>query len=103
MIYRIIFTQAASRDLDEIGDHIDMVAGPAVAERLVEEIIEAAETLRTMPMRQRERAELGVGLRSVSARNYMIFYEVGHGTVSIVRVLHGSRNITARLFPDRSE
>jgi toxin ParE1/3/4 len=99
VIYQIIFTEAASRDLDEIGDYVDRMAGPAVAKRLVDDVIKAAETLRTMPTRQRERTELRAGLRSVSVSDYMIFYRVRDDTVSIVRVLHGSRNITAKLFP----
>jgi toxin ParE1/3/4 len=99
VIYRIIFTKPASRDLDQIGGYIDSVAGPAVARQFIEEIIGAAETLRTMPMRQRERTELRAGLRGIPVGNCMIFYHVHGDAVSIIRVLHGSRNITAKLFP----
>jgi toxin ParE1/3/4 len=99
VIYRIIFTEAASRDLDEIGDYLEAMAGSEVAERFVEEVIETAETLRTIPVRQHERRELGAGLRSIRVRSYMIFYRVDGDAVSILRVLHGSRNITSKLFP----
>lgn len=99
MIYRIIFTRPASRDLDEIGHYIDMVAGPVVANQILEDIVKAVETLRAMPMRQRERTELRPGLRGIPVGNYMIFNHVRGDTVSIIRILHGSRNITAKLFP----
>ena len=101
MIFRIVYTAPASRDLDEIDDYLTTVAGPVVAERLVEEIIAAAETLGVMPTRQRERAKLGQGLRSIPVRNHMIFYRVDDDVVSILRVIHGSRDITEKLFSRR--
>ncbi len=98
MTYHIIFTKPALRDLDEIGEYMSSVAGYAAAERLSEDIIGTIETLRTMPTRQRERVELAPGLRGLSSGNYMIFYRVRSDTVSVVRILHGSRNSSARLF-----
>ena len=99
MSYRIIFTGPASHDLDEIADYVRVIAGPAAEERLLKEIVAAIETLRSRPSRQRERNELGRGLRGLSIKNYMIFYRVADACVSIVRVLHGSRNITSKMFP----
>lgn len=57
-------------------------------------------SLRHKPTRQRLRPELGVGVRAVATGNYLIFYRVAPDTVSIVRVVHGSRNITADLFAE---
>jgi plasmid stabilization system protein ParE len=34
----------------------------------------------------------------VAVGNYIIFYRVANDVVSIIRVLHGARNITAALF-----
>ncbi|MGB9368990.1 MAG: type II toxin-antitoxin system RelE/ParE family toxin [Xanthobacteraceae bacterium] len=53
MTFRIVYTTPASRDLDEIDDYLTTVAGPAIAERLVEEIIAAAQTLQNLPTRAR--------------------------------------------------
>ena len=94
MTYRIIFTKPAQRDIRQIGD----VAGIAVARRWVEDIVGSAESLREMPMRQRERVELMAGLRSISLGDYMIFYRVAADSVHILRVVHGARDITAKLF-----
>jgi toxin ParE1/3/4 len=97
--YRIIFTKPAQRDIRQIGDYLRDVAGLAVARHWTEEIIGASESLREMPTRHRERVELMAGLRSIPAGNYMIFYRVAADKVHILRVLHGARNITAKLFP----
>lgn len=51
-----------------------------------------------MPDRQRVRSELMAGLRAVSVRNYLIFYRIVSDTVTITRVLHGSRDIHPKLF-----
>ena len=98
MTYHIIFTRPAQRDIRQIGDYLRDVAGVAVARRWVEEIIETTESLREMPARQRERVELMAGLRSIPFRDYMIFYRIATETVHILRVVHGARNITAKLF-----
>jgi plasmid stabilization system protein ParE len=55
-----------------------------------------------MPTRQRLRTELQAELRAVSVADYLIFYRIESDAVMIVRILHGSRNITARLFSQRS-
>jgi toxin ParE1/3/4 len=99
VIFRVVFTRPALHDLDEIGDYLRALAGPLVADRLIEDAIAAAESLRTMPTRRRERTKLGWGLRSIPVRNHLIFYRVDDGVVSILRVLHGSRDITSKLFP----
>jgi toxin ParE1/3/4 len=96
--YRIIFTRPSQRDLRQIGDFLRDVAGASVARRWVEEIVQAAESLREMPTRQRERIELMAGLRSIPLGDYMIFYRVAGTTVQILRVLHGARDITSKLF-----
>ena len=51
-----------------------------------------------MPARHRIRSELGADLRVAGFRKYLIFYRVSGDAVSIVRVLHGARDITAKLF-----
>ena len=100
MTYRIILVEAARADLREIATYLRSAAGEGVAESLIEEIIHTAESLRTMPERQRLRRELGPGLRALSAGNYILFYRVIDNEVSILRVLHGSRNITPSLFTE---
>ena len=98
MTYRVIYAAAARADLRTIVTYLRTAAGDAIAKAVADDIIAAAETLNTMPTRRRTRNDLSSGLRSLSVGNYMIFYRVQRATVSIVRILHGSRNITSELF-----
>jgi toxin ParE1/3/4 len=97
--HRVIYANAANSDLREIASYFRTSAGDVVAEAVINEILEAAETLAVRPTRLRLRNELSSGLRGLSAGNHMIFYQVDGDVVRIVRILHGSGNITAKLFP----
>jgi toxin ParE1/3/4 len=94
----IVYSEAARRDITAIGDYIREVAGESIAERFVARIIATVESLEFMPTRHRIRPELGADLRVIGFRKYLIFYTVLKDEVTIVRVLHGARAITARLF-----
>jgi toxin ParE1/3/4 len=98
VIYRVVYTDAARIDLREIAAYFRNAAGDVVAEATASKITYKIETLGVRPARQRLRKELGSGLRAVPVGNYLIFYRVEAGTVSIVRILHGSRNISEKLF-----
>lgn len=98
MIYRIVYTDSARSDLREIAVYFRNAAGDVVAEATVGKIVNKIETLGVRPARQRPRNELSPGLRAVSVGNYLIFYRVENNTVTVVRVLHGSRNISEKLF-----
>ena len=80
-------------------DYIRAEAGDLVADNFVHQLLEKVESLRTRPARQRLRIELSPDLRSVSVGSFMIFYRIDGNVVRIVRILHGSRKITAKLFP----
>ena len=96
----MIYSAAARADLREIVKHLRSAAGDDIAKALAGEIISAAESLSTMPARQRTRHELHPGLRSLPVGNYMIFYRVKDDTVPVVRILHGSRDITSDMFSE---
>jgi toxin ParE1/3/4 len=98
VIYRIIYSDAARADLREIAHYFRTVASDIVAEAVSGRIITAIESLAIRPTRHRFRNYLGPRLRARSVGNYLVFYHVGGETVEIVRILHGSRNITAKDF-----
>lgn len=98
--YRIVYADAARTDIHSVGQSIREAAGEAVAERFVARIIATVESLEFMPTRHRIRSELSASLRVIGLRKYMIFYKVGEEDVTVMRVLHGARNITAKLFAD---
>ena len=97
-VYRIVYTATARSDLLAIGDTIREAAGPRIAERFIERVITTADSLSDMPERHRLGAELADGFRAISVGKYLIFYVVDDETVSIIRVLHGARDITAKLL-----
>jgi toxin ParE1/3/4 len=49
--------------------------------------------LANAPKAGREREELEAGLRSFVEGSYIIFYRIVSGSIEIVRVLHGARDI----------
>ena len=97
--HRIVYSETARADIIAIGDEIRKAAGELIAERFVARIVATVESLEFMPARHRIRSELGADLRVAGFRKYLIFYGCDDA-VSIVRVLHGARDITAKLFSD---
>ena len=97
--FRIVYTETARDDLIVIGDYIRDAAGDVVADRFIGRVMATVESLETSPRRYRERPALGLGIRATGYRKYMIFYRVEQDSISIVRVLHGARRITANLIP----
>ena len=87
----------ATADLDEIWDY---VAGdsPSVADRLLDALRERFLLLATHPLLGELRPELGDNLRSFSAGQHVIYYQVIRGRVRVARVLHGSRDVTGLVY-----
>jgi toxin ParE1/3/4 len=98
--HRVEYSQTASADLFDIGVYLRDHAGEATAERVIRRLIAKAETLTFMPARYRLREELYPDLRAVLVDKYLIFYRVSGDVVSIVRVLHGAREIAAEMFSE---
>jgi len=92
---RLTISGRAGIDLDAIWTYVATESGSIdAANRLVAAIMSSAHILRGTPLLERSRDfDLRQGLRSLSSGNYVIFYRVKNGTVRIVRVLHGVRDI----------
>lgn len=92
---RLSLSRRAQLDLDQIWTYIasDRDA-TAAADRVVDSIATALSLLSRNPYLGRRRdSDLRPGLRSQPVGNYIIFYRVNSGTIKIVRIPHGSRNI----------
>lgn len=98
--HEIQYAARAETDLFSIGRSIEDAAGSMVADRFLNRLIAAVETLGFRPQRQRLRTEFGPGMRVLRFRSYMIFYVSTETTVHVVRVLHGKQNITAEMLRD---
>jgi len=100
LTHRVFYSATARADLRDIVRYLRAAASDDIAKATADKIIAAAESLSTMPTRQRTRNRLQTGLRNLSVGNYMIFYRIVGATVSVVRILHGSRDITSDMFSE---
>jgi toxin ParE1/3/4 len=93
---RVLKTPRAEKDLVAIGRHIAM-DNPRAAARMLERFQESFDIIARFPNGGTARDELAEGLRSFPVGNYLIFYLPFSDGVSVVRVLHGARNLR-RIF-----
>jgi len=91
MPFPVVWTDAAQADLEEIIDYIAARNIPA-ANRMERRFRDAVAPLSENPQMFRE-SERMPGYREIVAHpNYLIFYHVLAGEVSIEMVAHGRRN-----------
>ena len=97
---RVVLTDEALRDLEEIGDYIARDS-PVRARTFVGELLLSAQRISEIPqgfplVPRYERH----GVRRRVHGAYLIFYRVEESRVSILHILHGARDYEALLFPD---
>lgn len=90
--YRLI--SLANGDLEEIAYTIEK-ENPGAAMRMLVRFEATFEQLAHMPRMGRARPEYGEGLRTFPLGPYIIVYHIDDDQVTIVRVIHGSRDIRA--------
>ncbi|MBR2801831.1 MAG: type II toxin-antitoxin system RelE/ParE family toxin [Erysipelotrichaceae bacterium] len=99
-MYKIAYQEAALHDLKEIVHYIAEASGePAAAERLAEEIIQAADSLQEMPYRcplYLPLRPLQKEYRRLFVQRWYLYYWVDEEkkTVMISRVIHGRRRFS---------
>jgi len=89
---QLLITPLAAFDLEEIGDYIAQDS-PVRAGSFVAELRLHCEKICLNPVGYRRRLELSNDMRSCAHGNYVIFFEFTTDLVTIVRVLHGARDI----------
>jgi toxin ParE1/3/4 len=94
---RIHHTFRARLDLLELWEHIAAV-NPAAADRVFARLQARTAILETFPEAGRLRPEIAPDARAVVEAPYLILYRLVDDGVQIVRVLHGARRITERMF-----
>lgn len=90
----IIVSDEADNDLMQIDSYLNQQA-PQAAQSTFEAINRCFENLTSFPLRGSPRPDFGRDVRSVIVQPYLIFYAVRPDRVTILRVLHGSRDIEA--------
>lgn len=97
----VLLTAGAERDLAEIVDYIAQFDSPASANRVLDRLLEAAESLATFPERgshPRELFALGIrDYRQVFFKPYRLIYRVLPDGVFIYLIVDGRRDMQALL------
>lgn len=93
----VVYSRTARADLREIARHYAKV-NPDYGRRVIEQIRQQCRQLGRFPELGRTRDELANGLRSFPTRPYVIFYKPTTRGATIVRVIHGSRDIGPAMF-----
>lgn len=98
--YRVDITRTAENDVDEIWAHIaaDSIEN---ATRFVLELEEKTGTLERMPHRCPgipENELLGTDYRHLILDDYRVIFRITASTVSVLRVVHGSRLLDSSFF-----
>lgn len=89
---RLTITPLAELDLEAIADYI----AADNLERALTFIVELREQCRRIAgnaQAYRRRIELGSDIRSCAYGNYVVFFSASHDEVTVIRVLHGARDI----------
>ena len=104
---KINYSQAAKRDLEEIGDYIAMELGsPKAALNIVNSIQDAIDRLEYAPQigsPLSARYENVGDYRYLVCRNYLIFFREQANEVYVDRILYGKRDYLRILFGDTKE
>ena len=96
---RVRYSGSAKADLRNLLDHISN-ENPSAASKLNKAIRKAAASL-SQNARRGRLVNFPFGqLRRIIVPPYLIFYEVERSTVTIVRIVHGARDIPAVLASD---
>lgn len=97
---KVVLSVEARQDLQEIADYIAQ-ANPGRARSFVRELVVKAHGIGDAPRGSELVAryrDLGIRRRPFGA--YLIFYRVESSRVWVIRILHGSRDYEAVLFPE---
>ena len=89
-----ILSEIADKDLEDIFDYTFDEFGYDQAEKYLLEIEEIFQNLIINPQIGKKRDEIKQGLYSFPKDNHIIFYRILDNHIRIVRVLHGSRDIS---------
>lgn len=96
--FRVRLLRQAEDDLIAIWQYV-AEHNPAAADNLLDRLDKRIGTLADFPERGAPRNELGKGIRLLIEGNYLIVYRFEKGETSIIRVIHGSRDLVNLLKP----
>jgi toxin ParE1/3/4 len=97
----VVFRRAALRDLEQIVARVALEDAGA-AHRLRNRILSRISVLERLPESAHPRPEFGKDLRTIPIGRYVVFARVVAPKVTILRILHGARDLPRLLRPNPS-
>jgi toxin ParE1/3/4 len=98
---QLSFTRLAEQDMETIANYIAL-DNPLRALTFVQGLRQRCEHVASNPLSHRLRPELGDNLRSFPYSSYVIFYAAAATEVTIIRILHGARDLPGRFRQSKS-
>ncbi|WP_372704036.1 type II toxin-antitoxin system RelE/ParE family toxin [Castellaniella sp.] len=89
----LLLTDNAEADLAEIWSYVAEDSSEATANRLIATLYTTCEKILPFPESQPARPLIAPGLRVTFHGSYAIYYTHSPAAVTIIRVLHGARDI----------
>ncbi len=89
---RFHVSKEAEQDLDQIFVYWALNAGLNLADRTVEAVEARFALIGDFPGAGRRRDEIGPGVRSFPAGEYLIYFRKSRRAVEIIHVFHGARD-----------
>ena len=96
---RLLETQAARADLDQIFLHGLKTYGEAAAGRYIGQLLDLYELISGQPEMARERIEIVPPVRIHPHGAHLIVYRIGEGVVTIIRVLPSAADWQNEFMP----
>lgn len=90
-------TKRAVQDLREISSYTKREWGPGQERRYRQQLELELQKLSLNPHAGRSREEVAPGVRSFKVASHIAFYVPGDGEITIIRLLHPSRDIAQAL------
>ncbi|EGF89597.1 plasmid stabilization system family protein [Asticcacaulis biprosthecium C19] len=99
---RVKYLRQAEQDLFDIFDYIATESGQVrIAAAFTEALVDRCDSLAFLPGKLgHPRDDLAPGLRSLSHKTYLIFFQYVEDVIEIVTIIHGMRDIDAMLSDD---
>lgn len=101
MRHEVLLTEGAERDLEAIYDYIAEFDSPAAASRVLDRLLEAADSLATFPERgshPRELLALGIReYRQTFFKPYRVIYRIRAHQVLVYLIADGRRDMQSLL------
>jgi toxin ParE1/3/4 len=93
----LVWAPMARRDLRRIWRYYATEGSVEIADKIVQNIVGAADRLVSLPFSGRPRDELKPGWRSILVHPYFVFYQTSESRVEITRVLHERRDLAREI------